>query len=47
MCVKKLDEAEKALNGLKQRTKRISAECRERLNYWIRTGEPRVNSRKG
>ncbi len=44
--LQKFDEAERALNELKERIKKVKSESRESLSYWIRTGEPRVSSRK-
>jgi hypothetical protein len=38
--------ADQAMKELKERIVKVDAETRRQLEYWIRTGEPRLAARK-
>ena len=42
----KWDEADAAMEELKERYKDLTPENQKKLDYWIRTGEPRLKNRK-
>jgi len=42
----KWDVADAAMKELKERAPRVDASTRQQLDYWIRTGEPRLAARK-
>jgi hypothetical protein len=42
----KWDIADKAMAELKERYKTVGPESQKKLDYWIRTGEPRLKNRK-
>ena len=44
--LQKFDEAQRAMDGLKRRIKSVGPGSRKKLEYWIRTGEPRIRDRK-